>query len=152
MTNLNPSVPPSNIGKKQQILDLYTSSYINESEIARQVGCSPSYVSRCIKTLALTQADVYGMRKASLFNQVAETITDRLKQLKTMIESQDSLASPLPAMLTELKYLERLSKMFGLDAAQQVDVSIVAAPTQIIYEAEGEVVNRLDNPPPVKDH
>lgn len=124
---------------KSKILQLYLESYYNQADIARHLGCSEKYVSKVVAACKVDPSHIAAQRKAALFSSISVTLKKRLDQLKDMIETG---LTPLPAMLVEIKYLERISKMFGLDAAEQVDVSIQALPTKAEYVIDVDTENQ----------
>jgi hypothetical protein len=110
------------MSKKDNILTLYKESFLKEAEIGAKLGCSQQYVSKVLNEVGRTKLNDERVKnyKDKLFNMLVE----KIETLHASIESQD--------FLIELKGIERLAKLFALDAAQELNIS-VELPTKAEY-------------------
>lgn len=121
------------MSKKTEIIKLHTTTFLNRVEIAERVGCKPPYITQVLLEASLSKASVDDSRTQALFLQIKGTLARRLSQLNRMIEDGDNLR----AMDREMKYLERMCKMFGFDAPDRVLVATI--PTNFTFEVIKDV-------------
>jgi hypothetical protein len=99
---------------KQSIIRLYTTTWNSAAAISRKVDVSECYVSRILSELHHTTRELQDMRARALYDSILVQLEKRLLQL--------SVDDNYRAMDRELKYIERIAKLLGLDAPDRVQV------------------------------
>ena len=109
--------------KKEQIIQLFSSTYKSKKDIAVTVGVNPSYVTK-----VLSQIDT----SVAVSNRVNIIREEMLELLLTKLRhfAQSEKPSEFRAFCEGLK---RLSELCGMDAPKQVEVTH-KWPDEIIYE------------------
>jgi biotin operon repressor len=112
--------------KKNKVLELLKTTFYSQADISREVGVSEKYVSIIVNELSKSE-------QSQLFREKMEAY--RLECVKMLVQKINKFHFDDESFPLQLAGMQRLCKMMGWEAAQEVNVN-VSAPTQIIYEAE----------------
>ena len=115
---MSESLVPKQNPKIQSILDAYCSGEFTMAELGLQMGVSKQYVWQVVKKANISIADIRARTQTDVFQDIKVTIHKRLKRLAALIEKDFEQGTNSGGMKMELKYIERLCKMYNIDAPE----------------------------------
>ena len=110
------------IQRKKKAIELYTRTSMTQEQIAQKLGVDRSSVNKYLRGVDCVQIE---KGKLDLLRrELVDQLQARLASLR--------LDGDYRAIMCEIKVMERMCKMLGIDAAQELNIS-VELPTKAEY-------------------